>query len=323
MPDNHMWGVNYLGKYGIVADILPFSKYKLLRKISLMYFTGDLDQQVRLAHRVLKTKYDYIYTAQQNTIWLMTYVRKIWKRIPPIIAVLHSVPHFKNKFFRKMLFAHINKIDKIICISKKNYDLLIGEAGFSSRKVWYSEEGVDLNFYKPKKVNRDIILSVGKTLRDYRTLCEAMIGVDKKCVIVCDKKDVRGIDAKAYPNVEFVTTYLSYPDLFALYDRAIAVVVPLQKIHRKYGITSVLEGLAMARPVIMTKNEYIDVGLEEYNCGLFCGKEDVDSMKRHLLFLIKNVNIADDMGSRGRKLIEERYDSAVFADKLAQAITKN
>ncbi len=322
LGDNHLWGVNYLEEYGITADILPFSGFKFLKKISSMYITGDLDQQLRLIKILLRTKYDYIYTAHQNTIWLSAYLRKIFRFIPPIIAVLHSIPDIRNTVVKNMMLFHLGKIDRIICISRKNYKFLIDEAKFPKDKVFYLDWGVDLGFYKPKKQERKIILSVGKTLRDYRTLCEAVKGLDVECIIVCDRENVPELNCEEYPNVKFITEFISYDSLFDLYNSAIAVVVPLEKVHRKYGITSVLEGLAMARPVIAAQNDYIDVGLEMHGCGLTYKVGNAAALRDDIFSFINNKKHTEERGERGRRLVEKYYDSARFGRELATIIKK-
>jgi glycosyltransferase involved in cell wall biosynthesis len=316
LPANHLWGIDFFSKRGINCNILPFEKFSLLRKISPLYFLGDLDKQVRVLIELMKGQYDFVYTAHQNMVWTLAYLRKICPKIPPIIAVLHSIPDLKIRILNKLLAIHLSTLDVIICISKKNYNFLINEAGFSKEKVFFIEWGVDLEFYKPKKVEKKIIFSAGKSSRDYHTLCEAVKDLDVECVISCDAKNIDNLNIKQYHNVQFITDLIPYKDLIDLYNQSLVTVVPLANIKRCFGITSVLEALAMESPVILTKTQHIEVHLVDENCGVYVKKGDVEDLKNKIKYFLENKSMAREMGVRGRKYVTRKYNNDSFAEQV-------
>ena len=318
-PNNHLWGIGFIRKEKIICDILPFKKFNLLKKISFKMLVGDLDQQIRLLKMLLREKYDYIYTAHQNTIWFIAYLRKIFTGIPPIIAVLHSCPIFRNRIIEKILLFHLSRLDKIVCITRIDYEYLLSR-GFSVDKVYYSEEGADCGFYKPLKKERNIILSVGKTRRDYLTLCEAVKDLDIRCFIVCEEGNISYINKEKYENVMFLTKYISYEKLFDLYNSAIAVVVPLSGINRKNGSTSLYEALAMGRPALVTRKDNICVDVEKHECGFSYGEKNSIELREKLEILINDIDMADRLGRNARLLVEKYYDTSKFGRLLSDII---
>jgi glycosyltransferase involved in cell wall biosynthesis len=117
---------------------------------------------------------------------------------------------------------------------------------------------VDTTFWSlPERRQGDIVVAVGAENRDYETLLAAARGLpDLRFVVAAGShwaRTARTSDGSP-PNVEFLTEPLGFAALRDLYARAAAVVVPLKEVANQSGITTLLEGMSMERPVIVTAN---------------------------------------------------------------------
>ena len=103
--------------------------------------------------------------------------------------------------------------------------------------------------------------------RDYDSLIEAASGLDADVKIAADtvwRYSVAGKEQQARPlpaNVE-MRSWGTYANLRQLYAESRVVVVPLARPIIS-GITVALEGMAMGKPVILTRNPYVEGFIED------------------------------------------------------------
>ena len=106
----------------------------------------------------------------------------------------------------------------------------------------------------PPRAGR-LICAAGLELRDYRTLIEAVQGLDVRVVIASGSPwSTRPDTARGEPlpdNVEVCT--LGFVDLRQLYADSRFVVMPLHDVEFQAGITTILEAMAMGKAVVCSK----------------------------------------------------------------------
>ena len=98
------------------------------------------------------------------------------------------------------------------------------------------------------------ILAAGSEHRDYETLVRAVDGLPAHVVIAAGSHWARTVaQAAALPaNVEYYDRPLPFAELREQYARATAVVVPLHPVTNQSGVTTMLEAMSMARPLVVT-----------------------------------------------------------------------
>lgn len=333
-PAQHLWGYSALEKYDIQVDVLPFKRYKLLKKVSRkLKLLGDLDQQIRLLFSA--DQYDIIYSAHHLTTLSLAFLRLlgIFKR--PIVAIAYQAPRSKNlavKLFTKLFIAGN---DKILCLSN---GLLkdLGEMGVPSDKLNLINWGVDLEFYQPGSAEiiqenqkdrepQKYIFSPGKTYRDYRTLTNAFCHLDCRLLISgSGLVNTDGLPKSLPENIKILETELGWKDFIHLYQQSYAVAIPLQDNQAKFknaiGLTAVTEAMAMGKPIIMTRNDYLGIDLEAAGIGLWVEPEDTKGWQATITYLLDNPDIAKEMGRKARQMAEESFNLEQFSKELAQQL---
>ena len=188
---------------------------------------------------------------------------------------------------------------------------------------------VDSDFFRsnsppnlPVGDERPLLCTAGRELRDYPTLIEAVRDLDVEVLIASaspwSRRADNARDVDLPPNVK--VTALSQKELRDQFESAYAVVVPLLPTDFQAGVTTILEGMAMARPVVCTATVgQIDVVVDREN-GLYVPPGDVAAMRRAIRELLADRESAAAMGRRGRQLVDSRADVRDYAARIAELV---
>jgi glycosyltransferase involved in cell wall biosynthesis len=102
---------------------------------------------------------------------------------------------------------------------------------------------------------------------------------------------------------------------------SLAVAIPLDiSDPQPCGLTSLLEAMAHAKPVLMTKNPYIDIDIEAQGCGKWIEPNSPDSWKEGIEYTLEDNERALAMGRRGRELVDSIYNIKNFGQFIAAEI---
>lgn len=101
---------------------------------------------------------------------------------------------------------------------------------------------------------RPLVVAVGSEHRDYDTLVAAVDRLTVRVIIAAGSHWARETArARALPsNVTYLDAPLRFHELRDLYARAAMVVVPVHDVPNQSGITTLLEAMSMALPVVAT-----------------------------------------------------------------------
>lgn len=82
------------------------------------------------------------------------------------------------------------------------------------------------------------------------------------------------------------------------------------------GNTKLFEYMLAGIPVICSDNVLWKSIVEENNCGIAVDPHDVNEIRKAIIFLIENRDIAVQMGKKGREAALEKYNWSIEAEKL-------
>jgi len=176
----------------------------------------------------------------------------------------HNLTTQRRRNFQRRT-GFLNRIDRIIVLSRTQEAYLRKDVGLPAERVVFLHDKVDHRFFTPQGAHGSggYILAVGREQRDYATLVEAVRTTGHHTIIVpsslwmsTDQVGRRSLP----PNVE-IRAGLSFIELRALYDAAAIIAVPvLPGVDYAAGVNAVLEGMSMAKPVVVSGSP----GLEGY-----------------------------------------------------------
>lgn len=188
--------------------------------------------------------------------------------------------------------------------------------------------GADLGIYPKFPYNPEAFFSCGIALRDFKTLGLAAAQCSKRIEVICPgtqedvswPSNVKVTDSGKGWNFE--NKRVSYDQLLRnFYARSAGSLIILKKDPAEYtavGFTEIIEVLAMARPVIMTRTGALptEIDVEKHGCGIFVPPENPGALAEAIQALANDPVRAEAMGKRGRELAEQYYNIERYAREL-------
>lgn len=188
--------------------------------------------------------------------------------------------------------------------------------------------GVDPGFFPRLTYNPEWFLSCGITHRDFATLSAASAQCDQSIRVICPgipkdiqwRPNVTVIDGGAGWN--FQDKKVGYRELLhEYYARCAASLIVIKNDPTQYtavGFTNLLEAMAMARPVIVTRTGAVpaEIDVEKAGCGLHVPPENSAALADAINALAADPCAAQAMGEAGRNLVETHYNMQRYATEL-------
>ena len=266
----------------------------------------------------VRRSYDVIMTdGEQVGLPLAAFTLMSGRRRARHLMIVHilSVPK-KAVLFRLLRLRR--RIDEMIVYSSAQRDFAIESLRMPSSRVTLVPFMVDTEFFAPGSVAvadpARLVCSAGLEFRDYPTLVEAVRGVDVQVVLAAAspwskrKSELDGIDLP--PNVEVVR--LDLHQLRELYARASIVVMPLHEVDFQAGVTTLLESMAMAKPIICTRTTGQTDVITDGVTGRYVPVGDVAALRAAVLELLEQPAVAAGLGAAARTWVVAHADILVY-----------
>jgi glycosyltransferase involved in cell wall biosynthesis len=278
--------------------------------------------------------YDAIFTDAENIGLPLALLFKLGRVRRHHVMIGHLLStRIKGYFFRYLKVQ--SHIDAIICHASRQHWILEHRLNVPPDRLALMPYQIDERFWRPlEETQRRQICSAGLEFRDYRSLIEAVRGLDIDVVIAAAshwskrRNDVQGVTLPK--NVQ--TTSLNYEDLRTLYAHSLFVVVPVEDVEFQAGITVILEAMGMARAVVVTRTRgqtdvvrdangwssptepdalsaFPDVtvaleGVDPGQNGVYVPPGDASALRMAIAHLAAHPKEAARMGANGRLLVE-------------------
>jgi len=143
----------------------------------------------------------------------------------------------------------------------------------------------------------DYVFAGGSAGRDYATLVEAVRGADFRVELVTfDPSGIR--DA---PDNLVVFGPMPVPAFLARLAGAVAVVVPLSSAGSPHGQTTLVQALALGKPVVATRAVGIVDYVDDEREGLLVDAGDVDDLREALGRVVGDAELRERLAARARE----------------------
>lgn len=221
-----------------------------------------------------------------------------------VVQDFHINPLRQDPAYRRRLLwtrASQPGIDHYFCTSTEEEALYARIFGIPIERLRFLPQSPPSNYLSyPRQSPGDYIFAYGNSDRDFDTLVTACRGLDVPVRILSQ----RYIPTKPLPgNVELIRERRPETELMQLAAQARLVVIPLQDYRIAAGQLSMLEVMALARPVVVTEN----VATKEYavhgETACFYQAGSPANLKERIQWLLANTDLADAMGYRARESV--------------------
>lgn len=223
---------------------------------------------------------------------------------------------------RALLRASLESAAGVVCLGESQRRELIELSGLAPDRVHTVLGAVDATFFtpRPRAAGEPYVLAVGKDLsRDYETFAEAIRPLGVRCEIVAHPRNVDGISLPPHARVR---DGLPWEELRDLYAGAACVVVPQRPDGYPYGsegggLTAILEGMAMARPTIVSERAILADYVRDERTVLVVPPEDAAALRGAIERVLADASLGDELGAAARADVEARLTTRHEAERLA------
>lgn len=246
-------------------------------------------------------------------------VHALARRKKRIAMLIHNVSSARRQLpLAKLRLGRL--VDHMLCLSEASKQELVRDYGLEPDSITVVGSRVDGDFFVPAphvEVKRQVC-SAGAINRDYDALIAAMepLGVPTK--IAADTQwrySADEVEHGTLPDFVEMRSWGNYQNLRDLYAESAVVVVPL-KVSMASGITVALEAMAMGKPVVLTRNPYVEDFLTDGETGYFVPEGDVDAIRNRVRELLDNPRQAEEIGARARERVLERFTVEQYVDRI-------
>jgi hypothetical protein len=289
-PRHHLWGADALREAGHDVVTLGSPAMGALHRLTQLTRSrfGNLSRQWLLRQTAALHDADVIVCAEVRFARSVSLLRRLKTVRTPLVGVVH--PYEARGRLDRWAFRGF---DQLLTLSSK-------AAQRMDVPSVVTEWGPDLSFAGYQPIRGDKVVTAGRTHRDAAMLASAA----------------------AAAKVPLVAHSGSTPfkQLLADLCSSIAVAIPLIRTDGCFGITELNDALASGKPVLMTRNTYIDIDLEGVGCGRWIERGDADGWRTALERLKAEPDEAEAMGARGRAFAEKSWNYARFGRSLVASV---
>lgn len=249
-----------------------------------------------------------------------------WRRNGASVTVMvHNVNRPRAKLALRLL-ASGRAVRTFFSVAQPQLGFLRDHLAVPADRAIFIADQTDLRFFHPGPQSpgkiRPMIASAGLELRDYRVLAAAAGDLD---VDVCltgfsaDAPPSRTLFPDEWPG-NFSRRRYEWPELAQLYRDADAVVVTLAPSIYASGVTTMLEGMASGRPVIVTRTQGLEGYLNDTDALTLIDPSDPAQLRQAILNVLADPELAAKRGDRAAQIAAERYGSETAMENTARVL---
>lgn len=313
-PAHFLYGALQLPQYGF--DVIWHDQIHVYKRVQ---------DTVKATWKILTCRrhYDTLYATHTRGIEPIILLHAIGlyrKRI----VVWHHQPIVKagNCLREALARLYYKGMDHMIFFSEKLIQDSLKSSKADPARMSMVHWGADLAFYdslQPDGKSPCPFISTGKELRDYRTLTEAFNNTGQPLTLYTAKEQreaFRNLEVKKNIDLHFGTRLMPY-ELSLLVAQSDCVCICCQPSDYTVGLTTVVEAMALGKPVLCTRNLQMPMDLEAEGCGIWLEPYDREGWERAICYITEHPREAREMGRRGRLLAEKYYNVEQCAREVA------
>jgi glycosyltransferase involved in cell wall biosynthesis len=268
------------------------------------------------------TNYDCILSLSEKVGIPLEALRRLSNHNIPHVVIAHKL----SSGHKKRLFPIWNpnkSFSHIICVSRQQVNYAINYLDVPKQAIDFVYDKVDHEFFHPMNIDiEDYILAVGQEQRDYQTLLKAIEGTGIRLVIVASSLwSTYKIQVSKKQNVT-ILSHIPYQDLKELYAKARLVVIPLFNVDYAAGVNSILEALAMGKPVITNNTPGICDYIIHDKTGQLVPPEHITELKHSILSLWGQPKEQKRLSINARQVVVEKMNLDIYVDKVANIMQR-
>lgn len=324
-PGHILYGLTHFEQYGIQSVLHPFKKEK--SRIGFM---------VRNFFQILRCKedFDVLYATSFRGLELIVFLRALGLYKKPLAVWHHTaIISSSNKFKNNISRFFYKGFDQLFFFNTRLIDLSQKTGKVSKERMHCIHWGADLNFYdqllqetgKPTHT----FISTGKENRDFSTLIKAFeestadidVFLPKTNGNIDYQKVIGTINIPKNVHLKFVGGIIPHEMAVEVArSQFVAICCCNPPYSYTVGLTTLVEALALGKPIICSDNPFWEMDLAKEHAGITVPYYDVEGWRNAVRLLSENKDLAEEMGKNARKMAERKYNLEYYAKEVADIL---
>jgi glycosyltransferase involved in cell wall biosynthesis len=245
-------------------------------------------------------------------------------RTPIISLQHHALNRGRMAWLREpWIRLQIRGTDALPALSRQVAEEINSRSGKTPGKSAALPWGPDAAFYPRADSVGEGVLAAGRTGRDFVTFGQGASQARCPAEIICMDYDLRPEFSQFAANVRITTPkaggVFTYPEMMEQLRSARVLAIPLFDYPPSLaGLTSLLDAIALGKPVIMTRHPLIDLDVEALGIGRWVEPNDVTGWRDAIQWFDAHPGESREMGQRARRLVDDQnFHSREFASRIA------
>jgi glycosyltransferase involved in cell wall biosynthesis len=316
-PDSPLLGQSRLAEFGIEADIHDPRLSRRRWRSGAANWLAWYGREVVLPWEIPTV--DAVCTPLSTLLPLAGRVRS--QRVCILNQGLCNKLARSSPARRRLQIASLRASAAVICHATSNRERLLVQAGLDPEHVHTAPLGVDQSFFVPRNGQAgDYVLTVGFDWgRDYATFVEAISGLAYRTIIVARPRNLAGLSLPTNTEVVHDPSFVELRDLYA---GARCVVIPTRREEYPFGgdtsgITSLLEAMAMAKPVIVSQRGTLRDYVVDGESARIVPAEDSARLREAIREIFEDRSLREALGEAALQTIRERHTTRHLSQRLA------
>lgn len=278
--------------------------------------------QIYLNNKDKFSKYDILFAVEDGVSFgLLFYKFSKHSNNKTIVLIQGLHDRFERSFWFKRnklltFFYHclLNQADYILTLSDYEKKLLAKSFYLPLKKIRVFYFGTDIEFWNKNHISKlkkakEFTLTIGNDMhRDYDLLINNY-PLEIPLKLVTSKLNKTQLDK--IKNLPVFEQYqdLSNEKLRQLYYQAKFIIIPLQHTYATSGLSTILQALAMEKPVLVADAPALKELFTDYQHVIYYKTGNASSLETKLKELNNNQKLRLRLANNGRKLVEEKFNS--------------
>jgi len=267
--------------------------------------------RIMLAHR----DFDAVLTYFESPALPFVLLRRLFfYRRPIVITDIGLNPGWRLR--DTILNLVVPRLDGMVLLGNNQMDAIRQRWSTRARMVFIHQH-VDADFFAPGgSPTAGTVLTVGDDQgRDFTTLLTATDGMDLDLVA---KTDLIPDSLTAGPRIRLVRGRLGWAAYRGLFEQAQIVAIPLRPMVTASGIGTLLEAMAMGKPVIVSDSPGIRDHILPDETALVVPCGDPAALRAAIQRLLGDPGLRDRLGRAARAYIEANCSYKVVGTRMAE-----
>jgi glycosyltransferase involved in cell wall biosynthesis len=309
-------------EHGVVLELRDRNQFPLNPLGRRHLFYAGLDPWRALRILLRDRDADVVVCVFENTAFLLLLLRRLFRFRPPIVVIEVSQRGWRPRDW--VLDWVMPRADWVIALTRAQAQYVAGTWRLK-RPPEMLDWVIDEAFFTPGAVpvagGGGYVLSVGEDVsRDFDTLVAACATLD--CDLVLKTRRRIEVPPAMQGRVRLVSERLSHAALRDLYAGARVVAVPMVPTDNLGGITSLLEAMAMGRPIVASETGTSRDLIADGESGLVVPPRNTTALGAAIARLLDDEALAARLGGAARRRVEETYGMAARQPRFAALLRR-